>query len=446
MYKISRYLLLFTIACSSNACKKFLSVEPKVSIADDATIVDETSANTAINGVYNALGSSGYYAVSFPVIGYASGDNVEYIGTLVYNNQFTSHTVRADNQTILVVWKAAYNTINRANHVIAKVPGVSDEGFTQEERDKLLGEAHFIRSLAYFDIVRIWGGAPIVLTPTLAVVNKVGVARSTADEVYAQVFSDLTKAETLLPNTLNRFRATKKTAWALLSRYYLYRKDWAQAESFATRLIGDAGYRLSKPYNSFFASNVTGSVESIFEIQYSPKFLNDNRNDWQPASNGGGRRIVPTNAFIELVNNPLVGGNRNTILGRTSTGLWYGNLYYRSPATDPSYIIRIAELFLIRAEARAQQNKLGLAAEDLNAVRDRAGLSVTTAATQEQLLLAIENENRLEFGLEPHRWFDLVRTGRAQQVLGITDPNKLLLPIPSDEIIIDDALKQNPGY
>ena len=97
-------------------------------------------------------------------------------------------------------------------------------------------------------------------------------------------------------------------------------------------------------------------------------------------------------------------------------------------------------------EARAQQNKLGLAAEDLNAVRDRAGVGLTAAATQEQLLLAIENENRLEFGLEPHRWFDLVRTGRAQQVLGITDPNKLLLPIPSDEIIIDDALIQNPGY
>jgi hypothetical protein len=122
-------------------------------------------------------------------------------------------------------------------------------------------------------------------------------------------------------------------------------------------------------------------------------------------------------------------------------------MYYRTPATDPAYIIRIAEVYLIRAEARAHQpEKLSGAATDLNAVRDRAGLTATAATTGEQLLLAIENERRLEFAFEPHRWYDLVRTGRAAAVTGITDPNKYVLPIPVGELLVDDALTPNPGY
>ncbi len=428
------------------SCKKFLDVEPKTSISDDATIVDETSAQTALNGAYNALGSSGYYAISFPMIGYTSGDNVEYIGTLVYNRQFTMHDVRPDNQTISAAWTAIYRTINRANHLIAKVPDITDPLFTEAARSRILGEAYFIRALAYFDIARIWGGAPVVVTPTLSVSDKAGLKRNTREEVYTQVLNDLTAAEPLLPLTTNRFRATKKTVWALLSRYYLYRQNWEQAEFFADKLITDNDYELLKPYSAFFANNVTGTKESVFEIQYSTAFLNTNRNDWQPATSGGGRRIVPSDEFIELVNDPLIGGNRNEILGRTATGLWYGNLYYRSPATDPSYVIRIAEVYLNRAEARAQQEKTDLALEDLDAVRDRADLPASIASTKEEILLAIENERRLEFGLEPHRWFDLVRTGRAAAVLGVTDANKLLLPVPVDEIIIDNALEQNPGY
>jgi hypothetical protein len=134
-------------------------------------------------------------------------------------------------------------------------------------------------------------------------------------------------------------------------------------------------------------------------------------------------------------------------VAQTLTGLWYGNLFYRSPATDPSYIIRIAEVYLIRAEARAQQNELTGALSDLNVIRNRAGLANSTAAAQQDILLAIENENRVEFALEPHRWFDLVRTGRAQAVLGITDATKLLFPIPVNEVTLSNGvLTQNPGY
>lgn len=446
MKSITLSLLAILFIFSGTSCKKFLDVQPRSSISDEATIVDLSSAQTALNGTYNALGSGGYYGISFPMIGYASGDNVQYIGTLVYNSQFTIHDVRSDNQTISAAWTAIYKTINSANHLIAKVPGITDPGLSEDNRNRILGEAYFIRALAYFDIARIWGAAPIVLTPTLSVSEKTGITRSSVEQVYAQVLSDLQLAEPLLPLTTNRFKATRKTVWALLSRFYLYQQNWEQAELYADKLLDDTNYELVKPYSAFFAGNVTGTKESVFEIQYSTAFLNTNRNDWQPATSGGGRRIIPTNAFIEAINDPLIGGNRNAILGKTPTGLWYGNLYYRSPATDPSYIIRIAEVYLNRAEARAKQDKTALALEDLDAVRDRADLAPSTATTQDEVLLAIENERRFEFGLEPHRWFDLVRTGRASTVLHFADTRKYLLPIPVDEIIIDNTLEQNASY
>ena len=121
-------------------------------------------------------------------------------------------------------------------------------------------------------------------------------------------------------------------------------------------------------------------------------------------------------------------------------------MYYRTPATDPSYIFRIAELYLIRSEARANLNKLTDALTDLNAIKDRAAIALSLASSKESILLEIENERRLEFALEPHRWFDVVRTGRAAEVFKVTDVNRLVLPIPSNELLRDQALIQNPGY
>jgi hypothetical protein len=186
--------------------------------------------------------------------------------------------------------------------------------------------------------------------------------------------------------------------------------------------------------------------EAVFELSYSSTYTNSHRNQWQPPANGGTRQIAPSDAFVKLVNDPAVGGNRNVLVAKTSAGLWYGNLYYRSPATDPAYIIRIAEIYLIRAEALAQKNDVTGALQSLNLIRNRADLPATKAATKDEVLLAIENERRIEFAFEPHRWFDLVRTGRAAAVLGLTDTNKYYLPIPASELSTDPALEQNPGY
>ncbi|MCF6401492.1 RagB/SusD family nutrient uptake outer membrane protein [Chitinophaga filiformis] len=429
-----------------SSCKDFLDVEPRDSVSDDATIVDEASAQTAVRGMYRELGDDAYYGSLFQTIGYLSGDNIQWTGSQSVIQQFISHSVKADNANVATVWAGIYSTINRANQVIDKVPAVTEATFTQDEKNALTGEAYFIRALAYFDLARTWGGVQLVLKATTNINDTRGLKRSTLEQTYAQVLSDLQTAEPLLPETTNRYRATRKTVWALMARFYLYRQNWEQAEAYASKLIEDAEYRLIKPYSAFFANNVVATDESIFEISYSANNVNAHRGYWQPPANGGTRQWAPNDVFIALVNDPAIGGNRNAAVAITNQGLWYGNFYYRSPATDPAYVLRVAEQYLIRAEARAQLGKLEGALADLDAVRDRAGLTASTATSQADILLAIENERRLEFAFEPHRWYDLIRTSRAATVLGVTDERRYVMPIPAIELSADGALEPNPGY
>jgi hypothetical protein len=446
--KTKQYLSSLFLLLSLGACNQFLEVAPKESVSDEAPITDKASAETALRGAYNGLANENYYGTSFPSIGYLSGDNVQWTGSQSQVQEFINHKVNADNATVGSAWVAIYRTINRANNVIVRVATVKDATFTQDYKNQLIGEAYFIRALAYFDLARTWGGVPLITQPTLTPNDNVGVQRSSQAETYAQVLNDLEAAEPLLPATTDRFRATRKTVWGLKARFYLYQQNWAKAEEYATKLISDAtNYQLVKPFNAFFANNVRGTQESVFEIFYNGTTeVNTHRNQWQPQTNGGTRQWAPNDAFVALVNNVEIGGSRNALVAKDNQNRWYGNLYYRSPASDPSYVIRTAEIYLIRAEARAQLDNPAEAAKDLNAVRDRAGLVATTAVTKEEILLAIENERRVEFAFEPHRWFDLVRTGRADEVLNVTDPKRYILPIPVQQLLVDKTLKQNDGY
>lgn len=435
------------------SCHKFLDQQPVDYVSDQVTIVDATSAQTAVRGIYRKLSSDNYYGSLFQSFGYLSGDNVQWTGSQSIIQQFITHNLKSDNGNLESVWTGIYSTINLANHVITKVPGVKDPSLTQALSNQLTGEAYLIRALSYFDLVRTWGGVPIVLTPTLTPSDKDTVKRSTAAQVYAQVLSDLNTAENLLPapasGSPNPVRANKETAQALKARYYLYQGQWADAANYASLVIGDVkNYTLLKPYSAFFfPASAIATKESVFELSYSATNTNGHRGYWQPPANGGTRQWAPSDAFISLVNDPTIGGNRNTLVAKTSAGLWYGNLYYRSPATDPAYIIRIAELYLIRAEARAQQDDVSDALADLDTVRARAALVPSTATTKDDILLAIENERRIEFAFEPHRWYDLVRTGRAAAVLGVSDPRKYVFPLPIAEVNLSKGnLPQNDGY
>jgi hypothetical protein len=451
--KSSKIILLgitFMTASLVFSCKKFIEVNPKDSISDEQTITDGNSAQTAVRGIYNQLESNGYYGYTFQTLGFFSGDNIQYTGSQTVNQQLTNHAVISDLAALSTSWSAIYNVINRANNVLAKVPALATTpAFSATLKNQLLGEAYFLRALAYFDLARTWGGVQIILTPTASSTDQTKTGRSSLADTYAQVLKDLTEAENLLPNTTNRIRATKKTAYALHARFALYQNDWTNAELYATRIITDNNYALVAPYNAFFAANATATSESVFELYYNTNVTNTQGYNWQPSTNGGVGWITPTNSIVTLLLNPLVGGNRSSLIQTLVTSgvtRYYGNLYYRTAGTDPAFLIRLAELYLIRAEARAQNNDLTGAAGDLNAVRARAGLSATSSQSKSDLLLSIENENRIEFAFENHRWYDLIRTGRAGTVLSITDNNKFLLPIPYSELLIDANLRQNPGY
>jgi len=325
--------------------------------------------------------------------------------------------------------------------------------FTENYRNQLLGEAYFVRALAYFDLARTWGGVQIVLQPTTSANALPKVGRSSLEDTYAQVVQDLRKAEELLPNETNRIRATKKTARALLARYYLYQKKWSEAINYASYIIDDqANYALVSPYRSFYANNTSNTKESVFELVYDINNTNSQAGQWLAGINGGNAWIRPSQDVYDLLVNPSIGGDRSSLVSKTSSStdpnILIGNLYYRTDRTDPAFLIRTAELYLIRAEALAQRNTVGdLAAglADLNAVRSRANIKTLEALPQDKLLLAIEQENRVEFAFENHRWYDLVRTGRAGQVLNISSPNRYLLPIPFTQVAIDADLTQNPG-
>ncbi|PQA54480.1 RagB/SusD family nutrient uptake outer membrane protein [Siphonobacter curvatus] len=441
---MKRYILAAVLTASLISCDKYLDETPNNALPAATAIRDAGTARAAINGAYSRVQS--YYASGYPTLGTITTDNVIFNGTLSQYLQLDQNAVTPDNAITLDVYQSIYRAINTVNSIIAYVPAINDPNLGSTEKNTILGEAYFIRALGYFDLGRAWGGVQLQLTPTTTLDGLKGIKRSTLTQTYDQVLADLTKAEELLAeDATTRNRAQKSTARALRARVHLYRKEWAEAETYASQVIGNTKYALVKPYKTFFTSPFL-SQESVFELSFSTNNRNSYWNLWYPSSLGGQYTLKPSATIVEKLNNPAIGGSRKALLAGTGNNV-YGVLYNTSAtSTDPSYVIRIAELYLIRAEARAQQNKLTEALADLNTVRSRADVAAATASTKEALLLAIEEENNVEFAFEAHRWFDLVRTGRTGAVLGLTNSQYWVFPFPYQDVLSDPDLEQNPGY
>jgi hypothetical protein len=445
---MKKLIYLITVVVLFSGCE-VLNLEPESKISDQLAIIDASSLETAVYGMYARLHNNDYYGLTFQSVGYLPGDNVKWTGSYDFLSHFDINNVRPDNTQLPPVFTGIYRTINCANQVIKASVTLTDPQLSAQNRKLYKGEAYFVRALAYFDLSRLWGGMQLITEPTTSSLDNIKVSRSTLQETRLQVLNDLNSADSLLPETTNRNRATRKTVYALKARLYLYMQDWTNAELFSSKLISDNNYELIAPYNSFFANNAKNTKESIFELAYSATDQNAHSLWWQPPVNSGRREWAPTDELVNLLNDPLTGGNRKTMIAKTAApgNLWYGNMYYRNPRTDPAFVLRIAEMYLIRAEARANLEKITEGLADLNAVRTRAGLAPSTAATSSDLLLGVEQERRLEFAFEPHRWFDLVRTGRLDDVMGVTDHTKWVMPIPVGEIQASDGiLEQNEGY
>lgn len=441
------YLLVAGLMVAAS-CTKIFDVYPTASIADDQAIKDKSGVQHALAGTYNALQQGGMYGMDFPILGDLAADNLKWSGTSQDYGQIEEKPIPADNSIVEGLWASAYDGINRANNIIVKLPSV--EGLTAEDLNQFRGEALFIRSLLYYNITMYFGKVPLKLEPT-SNLDKVDVAPAQREEVLEQIASDLILAKDYLSTANVAGRANTYSASALLAKikltqYHLFsdNADAVAAIAEANRVINEGGYALEPEFGNLFGPSPL-SAESIFEVVYDLQNFNRLAQYFFSRALIGRYEISPKQSFIDSFEPGdlrLPGSIRYD-----DAMLPYGAKYVDvAGGADKVYVLRLADIYLIRAEAKAYTNASEEEIKaDIDAVRTRAGLAGTTASGMEQLKKAIENERNHELAFEGHRWIDLVRTGRAIAVLGI-DAKYTLLPIPLSEMQTNNNMTQNTGY
>jgi len=435
-----------------NSCEKLLNPKPADAITSEDAINNANGVEKAIIGSYSALQYSSYYGRNYVVIGDIATTNLVWTGTSPDYNQINNNTILADNLIVRDMWYTLYDAINRVNNVIAKLPEIGD--MSAAGKDNAYGECYFLRGLHHFNLVRLWGAVPIKLEPTSGNLDDLQVPRDDAEAVYARVVIDLSNAFSLLPVSNATGRATKAAAAALLAKVYLTRyntfknpADLDSSLSYTNSILADPAFVLENDYNLLFTPDA--NKESIFEITFNPQDNNTFAVYYFTKFLAGRYEFAPSDT---LINSYEPGDLRKDIsIHYDSLGFPYGYKYRdMTTGTDRVYVFRLAEMYLLRAEATIY--KTGAVAEiqaDINAIRHRAGLGDTPAADYSSLLLAVENERQHEFAFEGQRWFDLVRTDRAIQVLpNVTSKNQYLFPIPQAELQANTnpGMYQNPGY
>jgi starch-binding outer membrane protein, SusD/RagB family len=438
-----RILIIAALVMSLAACDNVLDVNPTASIDSDQALVNARGVELAVTGAYSGLQFANMFAQYMPVLPELYADNLAHTGSFTTLAEFDRRGIFSSNAHIQGAWQAMYNLINRANNVLAAVPNVTD--FTSPELgDQYMGEAYFLRAFTYSQLVRYFGDVPVVTEPAVGIDESSFVSRDPVATVYAQIESDLAEAIALLPATNQPGRATVGAARALQARVALEQGNWQAAETAATAVI-DGNYRLLDDYAQLFSSQNIPQAEAILEVQFT---LNDPtaHSFWFfPDELGGRYEYSPTESLVAAYED---GDERFAASIGQQGARFYGRKYFRIGNQDDNvFALRLAEMYLARAEARARQQDFDGAQDDINAIRNRAGLDDLSLATvtEEALIDAILQERRVEFAFEGHRFFDLRRTGRAQQVLGLSQA-QLLWPIPQSELDRNPNLTQNPGY
>jgi hypothetical protein len=424
------------------ACDSPLDTDPTASIDEGTALSTARGIELGLNGAYRSLTGSSLYGVNEMAYPDLYADNLDFTGTFQTDREVALRNISTTNGSVLGTWGTSYDGINRANNLLEAIPNVS--GLSATDAAVAEGEALFIRAMHYMLLNRYFGGVPIVLTPTRGVDESSLVSRATTAEVWTQVEQDLEKARTLLPTGRVNGRATQAAADALLARVYLESGKYTQARDKAASVIANTAFRLNTTYRDNFT--VKNSPESIFELQYSANHQNSQAFWFFPQALGGRLGYAPT---LNLFNAYPAGDRRRDASIALSGTQRYANKFFRIANGDDNVIVlRLAEMYLIRAEANARLNAPAATVRaDLDVLRARAGLPALAADvdTQSELFDAILLERRLEYAFEGHRFYDLRRLGRAESVLQL-QASRLLWPIPQAERDVNKNLAQNPGY
>lgn len=446
------YILFAAAVFAASSCSKKLDTVPTESISNEAALATTADVKIAMVGAYDDLGNSYLYGGDIFILGdlMASTTEINWSGTFGAMTQVYNKTISVDNSYVTNVWLAGYTAINDVNNVLSALSVISDE----DTRDNMEGQAKFIRGSVLFDLVRVFAkpwndgspaandGVPIVLTPTRDITDSSKVARASVAAVYAQVISDLTDAENLLEPT-NGFYAGSLAASAMLARVYLQQGEYAKAAVEANKVIASNAFRLTGTYAAAFpfpngtAAAVSNTTEDVFALQVTTSSgTNDFQTFYSPLGRGD---IQIEDAHLDLYES----GDERLDLFYSSGGSVYtgkfDNLYGNVP------IIRLAEMYLIRAEANFRQST-SVGADpvtDINTIRDRVGLDAYDAAdlTLDKILL----ERKLELAFEGGALHDAKRL--KQSVGNIAwNANNLVFPIPQRERRVNTNLSQNDGY
>lgn len=450
-------ILVFTACCLS--CKKFVEIPPpKNQLVNSAVFADSTNATAAVLGIYISMMQSvglGMPSGGLTLYPGLSADELLPSANSNDEKEFYNNSILPGNSTNSDLWRGAYSLIYNANACLEGL--ASGNNISASCKNQLIGETKFVRAFLYFNLINLYGSVPLV-TSTDYHKNQV-LGREPAEDIYNGIISDLKEAQTLLSPaypSLNRLRPNQYTVTALLSKVYLFRKNWDLSEQAATQIINSGVYKLETNLNNVFLAS---SNEAIWKL--SPVF--PGVETWE------GYYFVPTSSSIipkYVISNSLLsafetGDQRkdNWLKSNTVNGQPYYYPYKYKLGYDGAsvpkenyMVFRLAEQYLIRAEARVRQGNVNGALQDLNLIRSRAGLPDFTNTDQNVLLAAIQHERQVELFCEwANRWFDLKRTNNADAVLGSVKGSNwqatdMLYPIPQAEISKNPFLTQNAGY
>jgi len=473
MKKIHAYIFFLLLSMSNESCKKLVQVDaPSSQLASSNVYSSNATATSVLTGLYSNMSNLGNARLGLVgYLGYITGlsaDELTYYGNSVSESQYYSNSLL--NKTNLYFWSEFYQQyIYTCNDVLTNLPNSS---VSPQVSDQLIGEAKFIRAFLNFYLTNMWGDIPL-LTSTNYSINGV-IARSSVTQVYDLIKQDLLDAQRLLnvnyvgPDALTT--STERTipnqwaATAMLARVYLYLGDWKDAETQATAVISNSTvYGLKTSLDSVFLANNREAIWQIQPLELTASY--DTYDAYRYVMLGAPGTVVSMSPFLLHAFEP--GDSRRTHWVHdtvfNSIPYSYAFKYKIIPNTtsraEYTTMLRLAEQYLIRSEARAQQENSTDAIADLNVIRARAGLSPYAGATDKNsILAAILHERQVELFTEfGHRWFDLKRTKAIDTVMGA--PGNVcqakggtwksdwqLYPIPLSEIQMDKHLTQNDGY